>query len=70
MRSSCYSDKAPAFHKLFIAILSLGLASVANAQRFSFGTYGDMPYGPEQLAQFPELVESLDGADIKQIGSE
>jgi hypothetical protein len=46
-----------------VAILP-ALYSLSYAQTFSFGTYGDMPYGPEQLTQFPSLVRSLDAADI------
>lgn len=65
MSRSCHTDGLVAISKLSIATLALGIVSFSYAQSFSFGAYGDMPYGPEQLAQFPSLVESLDAADIE-----
>lgn len=66
MPDSYHRDRALIIAKLLVVILSLGIASFSKAQQpFSFGTYGDMPYGPEQLAQFPSLIESLDGANIE-----
>ena len=65
MSHSFCTDKPRVIFKPLIVFLSFGIASYCSAQSFSFGTYGDMPYGPEQLAQFPSLVESLDSADIE-----
>lgn len=50
-----------------VGVCFLGVASVASAQSFSFGAFGDMPYGAEQLAQFPSLVRSLESQDIEWV---
>lgn len=64
MSGCCHSNRAVSIPKFLIVVFSLGIASFSYAQSFSFGAYGDMSYGPAQLAQFPTLVDSLDEADI------
>jgi len=38
--------------------------AAASSKSFAFGVIGDLPYSPEQEAQFPNLLQEMNDADL------
>lgn len=54
-------------HKLqskYLLILLLGACTLARAEPFSFGLFGDIPYSDEERAQLPRLIKEMDDEDL------
>ncbi len=46
------------------AVLLFGAFTLAQAEPFSFGLFGDMPYSDAERARLPKLIEEMDGEDL------
>lgn len=67
MRQTLSKSELKTISNFVVAIFTISAASLSIAQTFSFGAYGDMPYGPDQMAEFPSLVQALDSAQIEWV---
>lgn len=51
--------------KHLCAVLLLGAFTLAQAESFSFGLFGDVPYSDAERAQLPRLIGEMDSEDLR-----